>query len=167
MSTSVVYDSFVPLYDSVPEEWGNARQTIVEMNRKISTCLNSREIGFCLLEETLSGKQLFLDVQPTTGTTQQFRDVFRTMVNFGPLPASGTVSKPHGIDFTDNNVFVVISATATDPIGFTAIPIPFSSVTTGQNIQITVDAVNVNITTTYNYSNYTTCIVTLEYTKQA
>jgi hypothetical protein len=86
-------------------------------------------------------------------------------VNFGALPNTATKSVAHGITITTATTFTRIYATASDTSGSTYIPIPFSSPTLVSNIQITVDATNVNITTGSNRSNFNICYVVLEYIK--
>src|SRR5882724_4464250 len=94
-------ESFVPVYDAVPDKWEEARPFFVEQLKRISNAVNIREIGWFLDEELLSGKAF---IPGTTNlndlsTSQVFRQVLRKVVDFGPLPAAGTKSVPHGITF--------------------------------------------------------------------
>ncbi len=50
------FESYLPVYDTVPKEWEDARVIFVEYFKKISNAVNAREIGFFLDEEVLSGK---------------------------------------------------------------------------------------------------------------
>jgi hypothetical protein len=61
---SQVYESYVPVYDSVPEKWEDARQFLVEQLKKISNAVNNREIGYYINDQILSGKQ-FIGLQAT------------------------------------------------------------------------------------------------------
>ncbi len=38
------FDSFVPVYDTVPEQWEDARQFLVEQLKKISLELQANEL---------------------------------------------------------------------------------------------------------------------------
>jgi hypothetical protein len=51
------FESYVPVYDTVPEQWEDARAFLVEQLKKISNAVNVREIGWLLDEELLSGKR--------------------------------------------------------------------------------------------------------------
>ncbi len=165
MTTSQDFESYIPVYDSVPEKWEDARPFIVEQLRKVSNGLNIREIGWFLDEQLLSGKQFIPGIN-LTGTTEQFRSVFRKVVDFGPLPNAGTKSVPHGIVFDANFTLIQLWAAATDPINLFAAPIPFASVTLANTVQIYMDAVNINITTSVNQSAYTRCFVFIEFIQE-
>lgn len=170
-SASQIFESYVPVYDHIPESWESARQALIEYLKIISNAVNIREIGWFLEEELLSGQQFF------PGTTsslddQQFRSVFRKVVDFGALPNAGTKSVPHGITVTANTSLVQLYAAATQPLvvappqPFMGIPIPFSSPTLNENIKITMDGTNINITTAINYSTYTRCFVSIHYIQE-
>ena len=45
---SQTLESYVPVYDVVPEKWEEARPFLVEQLKKISEGVNTREIGFFL-----------------------------------------------------------------------------------------------------------------------
>jgi hypothetical protein len=167
-SDSQILESYVPVYDVVPEKWEDARPFIVEQLKKISTAVNIREIGWFLDEELLSGKAFIPGSNNVMdgGTSQQFRQVLRKVINFGTLPNAGLKSVPHGIVFDTNFTLVFLGAYATNPTNLNAIPIPFASPTLNQNILLYIDNVNVNIITAINYTNYTRCFVTIEYMQE-
>lgn len=125
---------------------------------------NAKTTGYYLLNEFNTGQQLF----STSNDFNNLRNMFRVVVNFGALPAAGSKSVAHGIqNMTANYSFVKIYGAATNPVALTYIPLPFSSSTAvASNLQITVDATNVTITTGgTNYSAYTVSYVVLEYVK--
>jgi hypothetical protein len=168
-SDNQVFESFVPVYDVVPEQWEQARPFLVEILKKISNAVNVREIGFYLDEELLSGKAFI----PTTntllpsGTSQQFRQVLRKVVDFGALPNAGTKSVPHGITVTNNFTLVSLTAGATDPTGLSALPLPYANpAALNLSISLAMDATNINIVTGVNRSNYTRCYVIIEYLQE-
>ena len=99
------FESFVPVYDAIPESWEEAKPFIVENFKKISNAINIREIGWLLEEELLSGKQ-FVPIPATNDTPEQYRSVFRKVINTGPLVVGLNAGVPHGITF--NNRFTLI-----------------------------------------------------------
>jgi hypothetical protein len=166
---SQILESYVPVYDVIPEKWEDARPFVVEQFKKITNAVNIREIGWFLDEELLSGKAFIpgLNSAADGGTSQQYRQILRKVIDFGTLPNAGTKSVGHGITVDANFTLIQIWASATDPIGLTAIPIPFATpVALNQNIALQMDAVNVTITTGTNRSNYTRCTVVCEYIQE-
>src|SRR5882757_3767738 len=143
------FESYVPVYDVVPEKWEEARPAIVEQLKKITNAVNSREIGWYIDEEVLTGKSFIPGVNNLTGgTSQQFRQVLRKEIDFGPLPNTGVKSVPHGITVDANFTLVFLGAYATDPIAFVAFPIPYADhINILDAVSITIDAVNINIAT--------------------
>ena len=126
--------------------------------------INLKTSGRYDLKENINGN-VFFQIPGTSSASQSFnpRQDYRTVVNFGPLPNNNTTSIPHNIpnfnaDFTGTRIY----ATATNP-GLSMIPIPTTNAM--GEIYIDVDNMNVNITTTYNASNYTRVIVVIEYLK--
>ncbi len=166
---SQIFESYVPVYDTVPESWEEAREFLVEHLKKISQAVNIREIGWWLDEELLSGKQLFPSALPSlTGTSQQYRQILRKVVDFGPLPVTGSKRVAHGILFDDNFTLIQLFAAATDITRHFAIPIPYVELNTNLQVQILIDNTYVYIITTgtFDFSVYTRCIVTIEYTQE-
>lgn len=162
-------ESFVPVYDAIPDKWEEARPFIVEQLKRISNAVNIREIGWFLDEEILSGKAFIPGSAPLDelSTSQVFRQVLRKVVDFGPLPAAGTKSVPHGITFTDNFTLTFMCAAATDPVALVAIPIPLADPTSLINaVRLDMDATNVTITVGVDLSAYTRCFVTIEYLQE-
>jgi hypothetical protein len=159
-------ESYVPVYDVVPEKWEDARAFIVEQLKKLAIAVNTREIGFFLDEELLSGKA-FIPGTNTGGTSQQFRQVLRKVIDFGALPNAGTKSVPHGISFTSNFTLVFMGAYATNPAFLVALPIPYADPgNILNNIAINMDSTNVNITTGTNLTSFTRCYVIIEYLQE-
>lgn len=157
------FESYVPVYDTVPDEWEDAREFLVEHLKKISNAVNVREIGWFLEEELLSGKA-FIPGNTVSGNPQQFRSVMRKVIDFGALPAAGTKSVPHGINVDANFTLVQLFSSATDPVAFISFPQPYADPIALVNaVALTMDATNVNITVGTNRSNFTRCFVVIEY----
>jgi hypothetical protein len=152
MTSSQNFESYVPVYDAVPEKWEDGRQFLVEHLKKISNAVNIREIGWYLTEELLSGKQ-FTPPLGISGMSDQYRSIFRKVIDCSPLVA-GANSFPHGINFDINFTLIQLYGSATDSVAFMAAPLP-------NNIDsLTMDATNINITVAAPYDR---CFVVVEY----
>ena len=138
-NTSETYESFVPIYDAVPETWEEGRKFLVEQLKKISEGVNNREIGFLLQEQLLTGKQLF----KLPNTPDEFRSVFRKVVDCSPLIVGVNPPIAHGINFNDRFTLIDLWVAGTDSVAFLA------SVIT--DINVTMDATNLNITSPRDY----------------
>lgn len=153
--SSQEFESFLPVYDTVPEKWEEARQFLIEQLKKISTAVNTREIGWLLDQELLSGKSLFRNTA-VTGTNEQFRSIFRKVIDFGALTI-GVNTKAHGILVDSNFTLVQLYAAATNSTGLIGEPIPNGSDT------ISYDVTNIIITVAAAYDR---CIAVIEYTQE-
>lgn len=130
------FESFVPVYDTIPEEWKEAREFFVEQLKKISNAVNIREIGWFLDQELLSGKQ-FLPPTGISGSSEQYRAIFRMVVNVSPLVV-GVNTFPHGILFDANFTLIDLWVSGTNSTTLTALTI------TGNNV--VMNATNLVIT---------------------
>lgn len=118
-----LFESYVPVYDYVPDKWEDARAFITEQFKKISNAVNVREIGWFLDEELLSGKQ-FIPSNATAlvqGTAPQFRSVLRKVVNCGPLVAGVNPPIAHGVIFDANLTSIDSWVEATNSVTFQAV----------------------------------------------
>ena len=157
-------------------------QEVEELNNNLSNIINEHALAINQKDtgiyETdtgatgtpinfVCGQTYFPNPSPPTGVNPNARrQVFRKVVNFGALPNAATKSIAHRITTNETFTFTRIYGTATDPGASaitSAIPLPFSSPTLNQNISLTVDATNVNITTAIDYSAYTTTYIVLEW----
>lgn len=126
------FESFVPVYDVVPEKWEEARPMLVETLKKISNAVNVREIGFYLDEELLSGKQFIPSVSMSgvnSSNSQQFRTILRKVIDVSPITV-GVNNVPHGITVDSNFTLIdmwVAATRSTTPVG---------QVITDSNVQI-------------------------------
>jgi hypothetical protein len=165
--SSQQFESYVPVYDVVPEKWEDARQFLVEHLKKIVLSLNAKEIGFFLDEELLSGQQLFPGVNSMPETSpEQFRSILRMTINFGALPNTTTKSVPHNVIFDSNFTLTNLYLAATDPTDLLAFSLQYWSKNAAEDIVLNMDSMNVNVTTKSDYSKYTRSIVVLEYIQE-
>lgn len=138
----------------------------------ISLLLNIKDSGYYSLQEFINGQLFFPNpaLDSTTPQSPSYRQVFRTVVNFGPLPNATTTSIPHNIQIDTvlptNYSFTRIYGAATNPDQTSFLPLPYSSVTAGSNIEMSVTDTDVVITTDADYSAYTNVYCVLEYIKQ-
>lgn len=128
--------------------------------KRIANTMNTKTGGLYQTLETAAFDQLF-----TPGNPQQFRPIYRKVVDFGALPNAGAKAVAHGIAFDTNFRLTRLYASATDPIALSYIHLPHASPTLNQNIKLVVDGTNVNVTTAIDYSAYTACYVIIEYVK--
>jgi hypothetical protein len=90
------FESYVPVYDTVPEKWEEGRQFLVEQLKRLANAVNVREIGWFLDEELLSGKQFIPGANPMA--VQQFRSVLRYVLDAGALtPGANTYTVGPGM----------------------------------------------------------------------
>jgi hypothetical protein len=136
ISDNEEFESYVPVYDTVPEKWEDSRPFIVEMFKRISNAVNAREIGFFIDEEVLSGKA-FIPSGTLTGTSQQFRQVLRKVVDVSSL-VPGANSFPHGITFDANFTLVDSWVSATNSTILQAVTMVYP--------QVLMDATLIHIT---------------------
>lgn len=152
MNNSTILESYLPLYDTVPEKWEEAREFFIENLKKISETTNVREIGFFLDEELLTGKQFI----PAPTSNQEFRSIFRMVVDCSPL-AAGVNTFAHNITFDSNFTLMQLYAAATNSATLMAEPIPNGIDT------ISIDATNVVITTAAAWDR---CFSVIEYIQE-
>ena len=134
----------------------------------ISINVNLRDAGYYDTSEFVNGQLFFPNpaLSSSTSVSPAYRQVTRFVINFGALPNPGSKSVAHGLTITNEYTFTRIYAAASDTTGNTYIPIPYTSPTLANNIEIFVDSTNVTITTGSNRSNYNVCYVILEYLVQ-
>lgn len=151
--TSVELESFLPVYDTVPETWEEGRQFLIEQLKKISEAVNVREIGWFMDQELLSGKILFPGVG-TAGQMQENRQLLRFTIDSGALVVGANVI-PHSIVFDSNFTLVDLWCAATNSGTFVA------QVITGDSV--IMDASNITVTSTAAYDR---SIIVVEYTQE-
>jgi hypothetical protein len=168
-SQDELLQNYLTVYDQIPFQWNEAREFLVEQLRSISDAVNVRDIAYYIDDSQLSGQQFVKGVS----TTQQFRDVFRKVINVGPLPNAATKTVPHGITFNDDSFITRLYGAGTRPSlklagGGLGIPLPFvSSAAVGNNISLEIDPTNIILTTTIDYSAFTRSYVVVEYVQES
>lgn len=159
-------ESYVPVYDVVPEKWEEARPFLVEILKKITNAVNIREIGWFLDEELLSG-QAFIPGIPPAGNSSpsQFRQILRKVVDFGALPNTGLKTVPHGITFDSNFTLTNLYGASTDPNALLAIGLGHAASSPNQ-IELYLTSTTINVVTGSNRSNFTRTFIIIEYLQE-
>lgn len=152
-NNSQQFESYVPVYDTVPEKWEEGRQFLVEHLKKISNAVNIREIGWFLDEELLSGKQLFPGT--SSANDQQFRSILRMVVNTGPLIAGLNPGINHNILFDVNFTLISLWVCGTNSATFKALTI------TGNDVLMNATQLVITSPMAFNRS-----IAVIEYTQE-
>lgn len=153
------YESYLPVFDAVPEKWEDARPFIVEQLKKISNAVNFREIGFFLDEELLSGKSFIPGLTQSLdgGSSQQFRTILRKVVIFGSISSGANPNTmAHGIIVDANFTLIQLWASATNSS-------TFRSVTFSNPDTIWMDATNIYIDSDNTYDR---CYAYCEYIQE-
>lgn len=131
----------------------------------IALALNTKESGYYPLNEFMTGQLYFSNMTPQPMTTPVFRQVYRTTVNFGPLPNAGALSVPHNIQINQGFTATHIYGAATNAGATKMIPLPYSSPTLNKNIQVDINQTTITITTGIDYSNFINTYMVVEYMK--
>lgn len=134
---------------------------------RMSLALNLKVSGYYSTTQSVNSKTFFPNpVTSSANSTNPDRQVMFVTLYFGPLPDTATLSIPHGITCTGITTFVDYYGAANDVTGKNYISLPYPSPTAANNIEVSVDATNVNITTGRNRTAFTICYLTLEFLQQ-
>lgn len=127
--------------------------------------LNTKDSAYYNTSEFINGQLFFPNPanNSSTATAPDFRQVYRTVVNFGPLPNTGTTSVPHNITITPKTTFTRIYGATSNPTQNLYLPLPYAAQPAAENIELYVDLTNVNIVTGADETLFTTTYVILEY----
>ena len=151
----------LPISVEFPKDFDRFLVIFDLLYKRIANSVNSKEGGLFSLTEVAAFMQYY------TANPNQFRPVYRIVIDFGALPNAGSKSVVHNLQVTNTFRWVRIYGAATDPTALSGISLDRSSPTLNENIKVDVDATNVTITTAIDYSSYTSAQVVLEYTKIA
>ena len=136
--SSQEFESFVPVFDYVPEEWKEAHEVLVEYFRKVSNAINVRTIGYYLDEELLSGDQFYPGVVAAGNNPGVFRSILRKVIDTGALVPGVNPPIPHGVVNDVNFRLIRGWVAATNSTTLTSQELPRSdTIIVGPNILIT------------------------------
>jgi hypothetical protein len=157
---------------STPELSPGMQELFVRMYQNLNLMaltINGKDIGSYVQLEGVSGQTFFSNpsLSSVTSTQPTARQVYRKVINFGALPNAGInplKSVPHGLTITPATTLTRLYGASTRPgVGF--IPLPYSSSVAGDIIELSMDATNINITTSSNKSLYTVTYIIIEILK--
>lgn len=160
------FEAFVSIQNRLPEEWEDAREVLTDRLRETAEGVNVRDYAYYVDLESPSGQTWFPDAA-------DFRSGFRKVIDIGGLP-NFAVTNPqntaHGITTSDLTKVTRLYGAATNPgvASLTSgIPLPFVDTSGGNHIRLEIDATNVIITGSGDYSAYTTAYVVIEWLEEA
>ncbi len=166
LQTTQVWD--VSDIDQIDVKSKEFKELIVRLHQQINNVvnvLNIKDTGQYQLSEFVNGQVFFSNPLVVAGTGQptEDRQVMRKVINFGALPNTGAKAVAHGITCTPMTTFTRIYGCASDTAGKNYIPLPYASPTLANNIELNLDATNVNIITGSNRTNFNITYVVVEY----
>jgi len=133
---------------------------------RMALSLNVKDSAYYDVQEFITGQQFFpLPGLNSSGVrVPDYRQTLRKVIDFGTLPNAGTTNVAHGIYCDANTIFTRIYGVATDPTGaYSYLPLPYSSNTLINNIELSVTGANISITTGINRAAYTVCYIVVEW----
>ncbi len=152
------------------------RELLVRLYQNLNNMalnLNIKDTGYYSAQEFLNGQLFYPNPTLSSNTANgiAYRQVFRTTVDFGALPNAGTKTVAHNIDISiiiplTTFSFTRIYGAASKPDQTSFIPLPYSSATSINNIELSVTDTDIVITTAIDYSAYTITYIVVEYLKQ-
>jgi len=166
-SVSQQLESYVPVYDVVPERWEEGRQFLVEQLKRMSNAINIREIGWFIDEEVLTGKA-FIPSTPTPNNDSvpfQTRQILRKVVQTIPIPAGVTLI-PHGIVVDSNFTLIQMWGSMTDPTNLVSFTYAYSPSPDANGIQMFINGPNIVINSNTSRLSYTRSYVVIEYIQE-
>lgn len=152
----------IPISLDFPDNLDEFNLFVQMIIKRIANATNSKESGLYIPLETASFISYFTPDNP-----QKLRNVYRKVIDFGPLPDTGLGFESHGIPFTSEYTMTRIYGTATDPTNLKYIPLPYVEVQNplDGDIQLYANGTEVFIYTASDRSNFTRCYIVLEYVK--
>lgn len=131
---------------------------LYQTTNNIAVALNTKVTGYYINEEFVSGKLFY---NPNSNNPLELRPGFIKTVDTGVL-APGVNTIAHNLAVTNTWQWMSISGAATDSATVVGYPLPFSGI--AANIEVTVDATNININNGTAIA-FTSSQITLEYVK--
>jgi len=147
------------------------KELLVRMYQNLNNMamnVNIKDSGLYDTSEFITGQQFFpgADVDSTKTSKPINRSIYRKVINFGALLDTTFKNIPHGITCNTSTLFTRIYGVANKPTAaFSYLPLPYSTGVAGDEIELSVDATNVTITTGSDRTAYTECYVVLEFLK--
>lgn len=157
-------NNLLPTTYIIPENVSEKDLVIGQYLNNIATATNTKDSGIYDAVETITGQSFLPTFSTQTGANATYRTVFRLVIDFGALPNATTKSVAHGLTLGSTWSVTKLYGAATDP-STSFIPLPYASTTLANNIELNMDATNVNVTTGIDRTGYTRCFIIVEYIK--
>lgn len=157
-------NNLLPQTYIIPENVEEKDLKIRQYLNDIATATNTKDSGIYDAIETITGQSFLPTFSTQTEANATYRTVFRKVFDFGALPNTTTKSLAHNIAFGTTFSATKIYGAATDP-GTSWIPLPYASPTAANNIELNLDATNINVITGSNRTAYTRSFIIVEYIK--
>ncbi len=157
-------NNLLPQNYIIPEETSEKDVKLRQYLNEIATATNTKDSGIYDAVETITGQSFLPTFSTQTAASATYRTVFRKVIDFGALPNTATKSVAHGITLGTTLSATKIYGAATN-VGTSLIPLPYASPTLADNIELNLDATNVNVTTGSNRTTYTRTFIVVEYIK--
>ena len=130
----------------IPSDWDEANNMLNWYMPQMAIILNGKVIGTYSLNDSPAGK--------TYSANASSIQVRRKLIDFGALPNTSTKSVPHGLSVGSNfRIFDLYIAASNPGTSYLCI----------KDQNLTLDIININLTTTSNLSAYTSSFVVIEY----
>lgn len=159
VETTSIWDPSILYEIDISEDLRKVLVRLYQNLTNISIALNTKETGYHIEEEFVSGKLFF---NPLSTDPLQQRPGFIKTINTGSLGA-GVTAVDHGIAVTNTFKWMFISGAATDTLNLLGYPITFGGAASN-NIEVTTTATQVIINNNSGQL-FTDSQVTLEYVK--
>ena len=155
MSGPSVQGVFIPTSENFQVSDEELRIVLTKQTYQTAFALNLKETGIYQTVEIQTSQTWY------SQNVQQPRYGFRKVFEFGSILAGATLTIAHGINFT---MFTSIYGTCVTDVVDNR-PIPYASTAANSNIEVNVDAVNINLSNGAAGPNIVTGIIVLEYLK--
>ena len=136
---------------------------LYENNNEMAQAINLKDTGIYDIHEYVCGQTYFPTVDSSTSQRTAFRQVYRKVINFGALLNNAPKSVAHSLTITNSVTITRIYGASSDTAGHTYIPLPYSSPTLAANIELSLNATHVIVTTGNDRTAYDTTYIVIEY----
>ncbi|HUS87866.1 MAG TPA: hypothetical protein VMW91_00610 [Desulfosporosinus sp.] len=162
MSTPNQLNVFLRENISLSQDQAQSLIQITQFLRSISRSVNSKEIGTYFDQEVLNGQQFF-STKPAS-EPQVTRDVYRTVIDFGALPNTGTKTVAHNITNINTQFSITrLYGATSDTTSFEYRSLPWAANPSTNTIELSMDATNIIVKTFIDLTRFNKTYVVVEY----
>lgn len=147
---------------SLSQDQAQSLIQITQFLRSISRSVNSKEIGTYFDQEVLNGQQFF-STKPAS-EPRVTRDVYRTVIDFGALPNTGTKTVAHNITNINTQFSITrLYGATSDTTSFEYRSLPWAANPSTNTIELSMDATNIIVKTFIDLTRFNKTYVVVEY----